>query len=410
MNLNRYLYNYFLILFSVIPLSIIIGPAVSIINILLIDLSFIVLVIYKKNYSFLKNKTIIYLLILYIYLIFNSFISIDYSEGIIRNLGFLRIIILFVAFNYFYNQKFFFEKMFKFWLTIISIVIFDVFIEYIYGKNLLGYGGLYGNRIVSFFKDEPIVGGFINGFYLMLIGYLSNKYLYKYKSIIFFISTIFIISIFLTGERSSSIKSLLGILTFYAFLKEHPLKQKIVFFISSIILVFILIINSQYLKMRYYGQIEESIRNNNNIYLMLYRSGIEVFKANKLLGVGNKNYRIEACGNNSKNQELKSKKLYICSTHPHQTYIEFLSEHGLVGSLIIFFILYKLIFSKILDTFRSKNNLQCGSLIYLLIVFVPLIPSGAFFSDYVLTIFAINLSIFYSSSEKLNIFNKSNSN
>ena len=108
MNLNRYLYNYFLILFSVIPLSIIIGPAVSIINILLIDLSFIVLVIYKKNYSFLKNKTIIYLLILYIYLIFNSFISIDYSEGIIRNLGFLRIIILFVAFNYFYNQNFFF--------------------------------------------------------------------------------------------------------------------------------------------------------------------------------------------------------------------------------------------------------------------------------------------------------------
>ena len=32
-------------------------------------------------------------------LIFNSLISIDYSENFLRNFGFLRIIILFVAFN-----------------------------------------------------------------------------------------------------------------------------------------------------------------------------------------------------------------------------------------------------------------------------------------------------------------------
>ena len=105
-NLNKYIYNYFLFLFSLIPLSIVAGSAVSFINILLIDLSFIILLVYNKNFSFLKNKTIKYFLILYIYLIFNSLISIDYSENFLRNFGFLRIIILFVAFNYFYYQKF----------------------------------------------------------------------------------------------------------------------------------------------------------------------------------------------------------------------------------------------------------------------------------------------------------------
>ena len=113
MNLNKYTYNYFLFLFSIIPITIILGSAVSLFNIFLIDFSFIILLIYKKNFFFLKNKTISYLFILYIYLIFNSFISIDYSESIFRNLGFLRIIILFIAFNYFYHQKSFFQKMFK---------------------------------------------------------------------------------------------------------------------------------------------------------------------------------------------------------------------------------------------------------------------------------------------------------
>ena len=43
---------------------------------------------------------------------------------------------------------------------------------------------------------------------------------------------------------------------------------------------------------------------------------------------------------------------------------------------------------------------------YLLMVFLPIIPSGAFFGDFLLTLFAINLSILYSSSPSLNIFKK----
>ena len=102
MNFNKHIQNYFLALFSIIPLTIIAGSAVSVINILLIDLSFIIFITYKKKFYFIKNKTIIYFFILYIYLIFNSFISIDFLESFPRNLGFLSIIILFVVFNFFY--------------------------------------------------------------------------------------------------------------------------------------------------------------------------------------------------------------------------------------------------------------------------------------------------------------------
>ena len=187
MLLNKITYNYFLVLFSIIPLSIVLGSTISLFNILLIDISFIFLIIKIGRYSFLKNDTIKYLLFLYLYLIFNSFISVDVSSGIYRNFGFIRIIILFLAFNFFFNQKLFFNKLFKIWMIILLFVVFDVYFEFFNGTNLLGFPEKneqsisYGSRIVSFFKDEPIVGGYINGFYLILIGFFANEYYLKKK-------------------------------------------------------------------------------------------------------------------------------------------------------------------------------------------------------------------------------------
>ena len=397
MYLNKTINSYFLILFSLIPVTIIAGPAISIINILLIDLSFIILIIYNKNFNFLKNKTIIYFFILYIYLIFNSFISIDYSVGVLRNLGFLRIIILFAAFNYFFRDEGFFKKVITFWSIIISIVLVDVFIESFSGKNILGFGELYGKRVVSFFKDEPIVGGFLNGFYLIIVGFLLNELKYSKNYFIILFSIIFIISILLTGERSNTIKAVLGISIFFMLYKNLNVKKKIIIYLSMIVLILILVFNLSYLNLRYFNQTSNV---KNTLYFNLYESGFEVFKNNKLLGVGNKNYRIETCNDIQKNNK------YICTTHPHQIYFEFLSEHGLIGTLIILGIFYKLIFSKILNTIRGNNYIKIGSLIYLILVFLPIIPSGAFFTDFVLTLFAINLAIFYATDNKLNIFKK----
>ena len=54
---NKYISNYFLAIFSAIPISLIAGPAVSLINIILIDISFIILIIYLRDFSFLNGFT-----------------------------------------------------------------------------------------------------------------------------------------------------------------------------------------------------------------------------------------------------------------------------------------------------------------------------------------------------------------
>ena len=400
--------SYFLILFSLIPISIILGSGVSVVNVLLIDISFLIFLFILKDFSFLKDDSIKFLLIFCIYLIFNSLISIDKEVGYFRNLGFLRMVVFFVAINYFFNQKIFLNKLFLIWFSIIFIVIIDVYFERLNGTNLLGYpnkGEYFGKRIVSFFKDEPVVGGFLNAFYLIIIGFFLDKYGSLRLKLILLLSLILLISILITGERANFLRALMGIFLFFTLYKELSIRNKLIAFAIGLTTILIVFFNSEHLKGRF-QQFKWAL-NEDSQYFQVYKSGLQVFKNYPILGVGNKNYRVETCENPNKKEDQFIDN-YRCITHPHQIYLEFLSEHGILGTSVMMFLFYKLIFSKIMRVIRYGNYIQLGSLIYLLTTFLPLIPSGAFFNDYMLTLFIINLSIFYASNINFNIFKNKN--
>ena len=422
----NYINNYFLILFSIVPLTLILGSTASLINILLIDISFLFLILYIKDFSFFRNRSFQYLLVFYIYLIFNTLISQDPIIGISRNLGFIRIIIFFVALNYFFKKEAFSQNVLFFWIATIFIVSLDVYIESFTGKNILGFESPFRERIVSFFKDEPIVGGYINAFYLILIGFLHTKFGEKNKNIILLISIFILLSILFTGERSNSIKAILGIFLFYIFFKEYLTKYKLYLLVGGLLILISIIFSSDYLKLRYYHQIKSLILDD-RVYFDQYKSGYEVFKEYKFFGVGNKNYRIVSCSKFVEEADkwidiigkpsdvpgqdgyeadffIKNYVEYRCNTHPHQVFFEFLSEHGIFGSIILLYLIYKLILFNLLFRYRDLNYIQIGSGIYIVLIFLPLIPGGSFFTDYSITIFAINLAIFYASNSKFNIF------
>ena len=409
MNKKNLVNNYFLILISVIPLSILIGPTVSLINIILICLSFLLFLIYKNLLFIFKEKIIFFFLIIYFYLLLNSLLSIKPEIGIYRNVGFFRFILLFLAINYFFLNLKKIDLVFKVWLSIIVIVLFDSYIEFISGKNILGYGDLYGARIVSFFKDEPIVAAFLNGFIFILFGYLFNNFDKKsfgQKFFIYLLVLLFLFCIIFTGERSNTIKFLFG-LTIFVILSHHlKPKFKVLIFFLTILLIVSAYVKSDYVKLRYGSQLFSNLIDkkerekflDNNLYIKIYKSGYEVFKKKPFFGVGNKNYRVETCSN------IDTNPLYICITHPHQIYIELLSEHGLFGTILLLSILFFLIFKNLNVMISSKNLIQIGSFIYLLINFLPILPSGSFFNDFNATIFWLNFSIMYASNPNTNIF------
>ena len=399
--------KYFFILFSIIPISIIFGPLISLANIIIIDISFLIYVFYLKEWSWLKDKRIQLLLLLCFYLIFNSFTSIEFSNSFFRNFGFVRLVIFFAAFNYFFLKFENFNKILIVWFVVLTLVVLDIYYESINGKNIIGFGE--GDRIYSFF-NKPIAASYVLAFYFLITGFLIEFFGKKNntKYIIFVFSIICLVSIFLTGERSNTIKAILAFIIFYSFIDIFSFKEKFISSVLITLILFVIFINSEFLKMRYVGQLLNKIKSNGIIsyyygsnYINLYRSGIEVFKKYPYFGTGNKNYGLETCYG-------QKNKLIWCNSHAHQIYFEFLSEHGIVGSIVILFIFFKIFFDLLRQINIAKNKIQFASFIYILIVFMPILPGGAFFGDYLLTLFFINFSLLFCVNKYSNLFYKNN--
>jgi len=412
-----------IILFSFLPISIIIGSSFSLINTILFSLCIIFTYFSKSDIKINDFKPILLLIILSFYLIFNSLISVDIKSGIYRNFGFIRFILFFLMINYFFfiNEKN--SSIFKVWIAIFFIVLVDVYIERFTGSNIFGFGKFEingvlqpnGNRVMSFFKDEPIAGAFLCGFCFIVLGYILN--FFKSQEIpkilgILIILTI-LVGIILTGERSNGLKVLIGLIVFICMIDYVKLRGKILIFLSILTIFFLTINFSDYIKKRYVNGFiskiatkdarDTFIASEHNLYVKLYISGIHVFKNNPWFGVGNKNYRVETC--DTKKNSIHKK--YFCLTHPHQVYIEMLSEHGIIGTIVILSIFFYLMFRIIKKIKDSRNYIQAGCLAFLIINFIPLLPSGSFFSDFNMTLFMINFSLMYAINKETNIFSKS---
>ena len=417
-----YFNRYSLILLSILPLSFLIGPAISLINILIFDIFLISFFFIKNEWLWTKELTIKIFLLLYLYLIINSLISIDPTMSFSRNFGFIRLIIFFVGINYFFYKYKYPDKIFRFWSIIILLIVIDIFIESIFGSNILGYGSNEA-RVASFFDDELIVGGVVLSFFFITVGYYLNKFnglsnFTKIILLIFFI--LFFVSIVLTGERSNSIKAIVGLVILIFSYLRFNFKSFSLMIIIFFTIIFI-INNNNYLKNRFGKSIiysgntfissfqHGSPRDNpsGNLYAKLYRSGYDVFKNYPYFGAGNKNYRVESCTSEFYNRGIHIMiNNYVCMTHPHQIYFELLSEHGILGTLLILAVFSFLLLRGFKANIEEKNFIGIGCFCYLFTVFTPLIPSGSFFSDYNISLFFINLSIMYASSKQLNIFNK----
>ena len=412
--------NFFLLLLLFLPISIILGSSISLTNIILLNFFFLVVLVKQKDFYFVNHISVKLIFILYLYLIFNSIISQDYEIGLSRNIGFLRLIIFFVFVNYFFFYYKNDRKLLDFWSVVLFSLIIDVFIEYFFETNLFGWGAkdqIYGDRVTSFFKDEPIVGAYLVGFIFLVFGHLLKRNNKKTFAFIFLI--IAFMSVIFTGERSNTIKVFSGIVIYFLLLDFLKIKVKL-FIILLFFLIFGTILSqSEYLKIRYIDQfynmltfktdsekekLSYSLLLENSQYIRLYKSGYSVFKNFPFFGVGNKNYRVETCKKRENGD--KQENDYVCLTHPHQVYFELLSEHGLFGSILILGIFFYLMF-KILRSIRmSKNYVQIGAFTFVLINFLPFLPSGSFFSDFNITLFWINFSVMFACNNKTNIFAK----
>ena len=387
------LLKFIILIYSIIPITLVAGSFVFELNLLTIIITLIYHIHKEKRLvkEITNNEFFKIFIFLWFYLLFNTIISADFSLSIIRNVFFIKFLFVIISFKFFLSNKFLLNKILFAWTIIISIISLDVIFEFIMGHNLVGFTSPMPNeRVVSFFKDELIVGGYILGFFFPIIGF----HLYKKKIFItFLLGLLFIIAILLSGERSSFFKLLFALfLIILFFLKKN--KNRIFLFLILASLISSIFLNEK-INYRYYKTINHQFKNLsiNNLYettlntkylnqsLLTY----EIFKENKLFGVGNKNYF-------NKCIRLKKELAPKCYTHAHQVYYEFISEHGLLGTFIIMISLFILLFKKNIFSSTPNTNFLFIFKIYCIISLMPLVPTGSFFSSYSMALFWINFS------------------
>ena len=406
-NLNITTICKFLILFF--PISLLISSGVMEVNIIILIIFYLINCFVNKDFNFLKNKYFILLSILWIFLIINCIFSQNFNLSFSRSFFFFKYILLIYAINFVICDRKKLNFIILFWSIVLLIVGFDIFFEYINKKNIIGFHSTTDpTRIASFLGKELKIGHFVLGFLFLSTGYYFEKFNKKsayYKIPGYILLFFLILAIILTGERSNTIKSLICFFLFIIFSKEKLIKYKKATIILIISLLCLSYSISDRLKFRfdtYYKPIKE-VGLINTIKLIKhgahYHTAIEIFKKYPVFGVGNKNFR-EECNNEKYFDSSYAYAAERCSTHPHQIYLELLSEHGIVGFVTILSIIFYILYKSFIICLRKLNLIHLGSIVFVASTFIPIIPSGSFFTSWGAAIFWVNFAIMISYNNK----------
>ena len=414
--IKNYLLNY-IILF--LPLFMILGNGVINFAFLIVTVIYLAECIIKKKLLYSEKFEFKVFIVLYFYIILNSLLSTNLENSIIRSIGYAKFFIFILVYLNYFKNDFDFKKIGFFWISIIIFLSIDIIYQSFFGKDLFGYDTGNPLRNSGFFFDELIAGAFLLGLSILSVFLLNSKIK---KPIQYLLLLFFFITCVLTGERSNTIKFLLIFVISHFVIFEISLDK-----IKKNILILLLIIGmispvlyfqSDKLKSRYFSPISfsqhEKGADSQSLFEQYFTSAYGahsissflIFKENFLFGIGNKSFRFE-CNSVSEDVKKFQQKIYpsisyfptSCSTHPHQLYNELLSEHGIFGTLL----LISLIFFIIIRRIKQKNlsGLNYAGLLYILMVFIPILPSGSFFTTFNSAIFWVNFLFFLNNTSKV---------
>ena len=408
-----------LILLFLLPISLLTGPAIPDISITIIAILFLINSFIFKDFMWVKEKWIIAALIFWISLIFISFFALDISKSFQNAFIFIRYIIFSIAISYWLFVE---KKNLIIFLKILTLtlifVVFDCLYQFInydtlsgFGSDIFGFTSTHYGRLTGPFDDD-IPGSHISRYVFFSIFLFTvsknNFYLNYFTFILFFSITLFII--WLSGEAMAFATTIMGIFIYVFLIKE----KKILIITSCFISLFLIIITNKFHKMNYdytiisstpyhHGLLINKIgkcKNINNlscskliktnpkfskviknfddsIYYQIYKDAFRMWYDNPITGVGLNNFE-KAC---MENKKYRSKKINYgnCSAHPHNIYIQFISETGIIG--IVFFIIFIFsVFLKVLKNFSIYTNKL--SFINFSILFWPIMSTGSLLKNW----------------------------
>ena len=435
---NKLIFLEKIILFLILLLPFALSLSIFVADLFTSIIALIVIFWFFKNQEFrqiIRNiqKPLFVIILFYIFIVISLFFSFNFNKSFLPSFFyfryfFLSLAIFFLMYKFEFSQKIILFSL----LSLMALISVHSTIELLKINNIFGLtlpphrieiGSTY--YLTSLFDDEKKLGSFIVRllpFIISLLVLFELKF-FKKIEIKFIILILSGILIFFTSERVA-----LFLFIFFFIFSLKIFQKKIfvllfLFFSMITISVFQPKLIDKYIPstltqfgiLNTYTFFDEEKKfkpiwnefNFSNIkyiseeHQQLFMSGIEIFKENPITGTGIKTYH-RYCKNLKEKKSLNIK----CSSHPHNTYVQLLSDIGLFGAIIVFFVfIYILIINfKILLTKNPSNILKAFFIINLgiLINLMPLIPSGSFFNNWISIMIYYPMGLWFYLFSKLN--------
>ena len=422
---NPYL---FIIPLAFLPPLLVTGPFLPDLTLSLLSIYFL---LYSIN-SKLKNYFVFN--IFYVYLIFSVSILFSslFSDDIIHSLGSSLLYVRFLIFSIFIiflmesYSKLLVPLLFLSLAFTFLIVSLDGIYEYFLGNNFFktSFNATFEGRLGGLFADEWVIGSYLVRLYpllcylfILFISSVPNNA--KKKVIIFFLilSLIVFLTIILSGERTALVLFIVShTLLFLRYYVHYLSKFKYLIILLFIFLITSFSFNPKILE-RTFSDFNKhtSFSIDDNKYLAMTNTAFLMFLDKPFLGHGPKSFRIKC----SDSKYTTGNNKFSCNTHPHSTYLQLLSETGIFGFSFIFgifcFIAFS-IFKRVILTFKNIKFLSINQifdpldflLVAIFINYLPLIPSGSFFNNWLNIIYFLPISFLFFELRKKNRMNSIN--
>ena len=432
--------KYLSYLFLLIPLFLITGPAIPDIIIVIGVLFGIFYCFFFKTYEdFVKIDLFRATILFWLSLIFISIFAYNKINSFQDSFIFIRFLLIpiFCYFLFFKDEKFLQRLLFLIFILVVFVSIDTLYQFFNYtskdgfGEDLLGFRSNWYGRLTGPFGDELIPGSYVSKFGLLgFVFIISNKKLEKkiiFQSI--YLSLILLVC-FVSGERMALATFLLSLLLLFIFLSDNR-KSIFLSIILGISLIFLaiylhpfyndfkIIESTQYhqgQKIEKFFQCENNIKKvcskiiniqpsfleviknfSTSAYGEIYLLSYNMFLDNPITGIGINNFKY-LCDFN----EIYTSMMinYECASHPHNIYVQWLTEGGIV--VFIFFILYLIILIRFIINNIGDKKYKIISLIIIFAMFWPIMSTGSLVKNWygVITFFIIGICMCLSKFKK----------
>lgn len=400
----------FSLILLLIPFALITGPALPDIFLSIIALYFLIKSVWKKKWNYYNNLFFFIFIFFCFYGIIRSLFSDIPFESLTTegSVFYFRYIFFALGVSYLFHTNPYLIRCFIF-LTIfcIFIVSVDTFYQYFFEYNLFGNPKFNPDRLTSLFGKEPIIGRYISNltiitFSLIQISYQNSKKVIRTSSLL--LMSGFLV-VFLSGERTPLFNLFLFLILILLFFQKYRKYLIKMFLILSVILLICLQFNPT-AKIRMIDYSFAQISQTKLPYLpyskeheKIYTTSLMMFAENPLFGLGTNTFRYQC------NKQKYVSEANSCSSHPHNYYIQLLSEGGIIGFLFIFLFFFNLtliIFKKIIQLTLNNDNPEIHkkklvSAILLFIFLFPLVPHMSFYNNWNNVFLMISLSLYMNS-------------